>query len=227
MLDSSWISSETIVTDVLAALGLIFVLFSPFIFATIQKKVLKSKLHTRSDGEKIFEKLKYDLKLSKIESINKKLLFKDIDYARTIFSGAMEYNSRDLILYFNEKGVKKYINSQIYKKAWMHFLLWVVIMAIIMGGTYLDFFHWIFQSNTMSNTSGFFSIWVLVILGIFASIVVKFLEYQKIKMVINNEVRQINLTKKEAVWKDYKIIYWYSIGFFFFSWILIFINMFF
>lgn len=221
------ISWNTLITDILAAVGFLILMISPIIFAGIQRKILNQRLHTRVDGEKLFEKLKYDLKLPKITGINKKLLYKDVNYALSIFSGAMEYNRRDLLWYFNEKHAKIHIANQIWKKAALHFLIWMGTVVVIAGGSYFDIFKWLFQANLLTNTSGVASIWVLLGFCVMISVLIKFLEYKNIKYVVNDEVRKINLAKKEKVWKDYKIIYWCSVAVFFLGWVFIFINMFF
>ncbi|QEH62053.1 hypothetical protein SCHIN_v1c08580 [Spiroplasma chinense] len=221
-----WISEKTIVTDVLSAFGLFLIVFSPLYFSNLQRRVLNRRLHTRVDGEKMFERLKYDLKLSKITGVDKRRLYRDVDYARTIFKGAMEYNSRELVWYFNELYAKKFIHSVILKKTWLHVWIWIGTILVIMGGSYFDIFHWLFQMNTMDANSGLVSIWVLFLFAVGFTTLNKWLEYKKIKTVVNDEVRQINLAKKEKVWKDYKIIFYGSIsvmgvGFFF-----IFVNIF-
>ncbi|ALD66633.1 hypothetical protein [Spiroplasma cantharicola] len=214
---------DTIVTDVLAAIGLFIIVFSPLIFSSIQRKILNQRLHTTIDGEKLFEKLKYDLKLSKLTGINKKRLYKDVDYAKTIFRGAMEYNSRELTWYFNEMYAKIYIHKTIKKKAWMYTGVWLLTIGTIIGGSYLDIFYWLFDMKRLGSSSGIASIWVLFFCAAGLSAFIKYLEFFKVKRVINDEVRQINLTKKEKVWKDYLIIYWMScsIPFVGFSFILI------
>ncbi|WP_339030485.1 hypothetical protein [Spiroplasma endosymbiont of Cantharis nigra] len=216
---------DTIVTDVLAAIGLFIIVFSPLIFSKIQRKILNQRLHTSIDGEKLFEKLKYDLKLSKLTGINKKRLYKDIDYAKTIFRGAMEYNSRELVWYFNELYAKTYIHKTIKKKAVIYTWVWIVTIGVIMGGSYLDILSWLFDMKKLNSSSGIVSIWILFFCAMGFSIFIKYLEFFKVKKVINDEVRQINLTKKEKVWKDYLIIYWVSCAVPFIGFALILINI--
>ncbi|AUM62801.1 hypothetical protein [Spiroplasma monobiae] len=229
MLYSEIISVKTIVTDVLAAIGLAIIIFSPLIFSSIQRKVLNQRLHTRVDGEKLFEKLKYDLKLSKLTGVNKRKLYSDIDYAKTIFRGAMEYNSREVVWYFNELFAKKHIHSAVLKKAWLQMWVWILTLIVIFGGSYADFLVWLFdmQASASKPDSGFVSIWVLFICAAGISVLTKWMEFKKVKVVINDEVRQINLTKKEKVWKDYKIIYWISCAVQVSGFFLILINIFF
>ncbi|AHI53074.1 hypothetical protein [Spiroplasma culicicola] len=221
-----WIQINTIVSDVLSAVGLLIIIFSPLFFTRIQRKVLDQRLHTRVDGDKLFEKLKYDLKLSKLTGVDRKRLYRDVHYARTIFKGAMEYNSRDLLWYFNELYAKKFIHNTIRKKSWIHTWIWIGIILVIGGGSYLDIFHWLFDMQTMTSTSGIVSIWTLFIFASLFTALNKFMEYFKIKGVVNDEIRQINLAKKEKVWKDYKIIFWCSISMFGIGFLFIFINIF-
>ncbi|AGR41414.1 hypothetical protein [Spiroplasma taiwanense] len=221
------IAWNTIVTDVLAAIGVLILIFSPLYFSSLQRKILNQRLHTKVDGEKLFEKLKYDLKLSKITNVNKKRLYTDIHYAKSIFRGAMEYNSREVIWYFNELYAKRHIHNNIRKKAWLHTWIWIGTILVIMGGTYFDFFSWIFNMSNMVETSGIISIWVLITFASGISILNKFLEFSKVKKIVNDDIRQINLTKKEKVWKDFKIIFYFSIGNWILGFIFIFINVFF
>ncbi|AGR42292.1 hypothetical protein [Spiroplasma diminutum] len=223
----SIIRLDTIVTDVLSAIGLFIIVFSPLFFSRIQKKVLNQRLHTKIDGEKLFEKLKYDLKLSKLTGVNKRRLYIDPDYAKTIFRGAMEYNNREFIWYFNELFAKMYIHNSIWKKAIMHTWIWILAILVIVGGSYADIGKWLFDMQNMNSNSGIVSIWILFICAAGLSALIKYMEFIKVKKVINDEVRQINLTKKEKVWKDYLIIYWISCGTPFLGFMLILINIFF
>ncbi|AUB31831.1 hypothetical protein [Spiroplasma floricola] len=218
---------DTIVTDVLAAIGLAIIILAPLIFCDIQRKILKQRLHTRVDGEKLFEKLKYDLKLSQMSGISKTRLYKDIDYAKTIFRGAMDYNSREVVWYFNELFAKRHINSTIRKKSWLQTGIWVLTILVIGGGSYLDILDWLFNMTKMKSDSGIVSIWVLFFFANALTSLVKYTEFTKVKTVINDQVRQINLTKKEKVWKDYKIVYWISWGAPVVGFSLIVINIFF
>ncbi|WP_339020402.1 hypothetical protein [Spiroplasma endosymbiont of Atherix ibis] len=218
---------DTIVTDVLAAVGLAIIILSPLIFCDIQRKVLKQRLHTRVDGEKLFEKLKYDLKLSQVSGISKTRLYKDVDYAKTIFRGAMDYNSREVVWYFNELFAKRHINSTIRKKAWLQTWIWIMTILVIGGGSYLDILNWLFDMKKMQSSSGIVSIWVLFFFANVISTLIKYFEFNKVKTVINDQVRQINLTKKEKVRKDYKIVYWISCAAPVVGFILIVINIFF
>ncbi|QHX36810.1 hypothetical protein [Spiroplasma sp. BIUS-1] len=221
------IKLETIVTDVLSAVGLAIIILSPLIFSSIQRKILNQRLHTRVDGEKLFEKLKYDLKLSKLTGVDKRRLYMDVDYAKTIFRGAMEYNSREVVWYFNELFAKRHIHSTIRKKAWLHTWVWIITLLVIVGGSYGDIAYWLFDMQSMKPDSGIASIWVLFFCAAGISVLTKYLEFTKVKTVINDEVRQINLTKKEKVWKDYKLIYWISCGAPIVGFMLILLNIFF
>ncbi|WP_338984535.1 hypothetical protein [Spiroplasma endosymbiont of Diplazon laetatorius] len=221
------ITLQTIVTDVLAAIGLVIIVISPLIFSGIQRKILNQRLHTRVDGEKLFEKMKYDLKISKLTGVNKRKLYTDIDYAKTIFRGAMEYNSREVVWYFNELFAKRHIHNSIRKKAWLHTWVWIITLLVIVGGSYADLFEWLFDMTKMKPESGIVSIWVLFVCSAGISVLTKYSEFTKVKTVINDEVRQINLTKKEKVWKDYKLVYWISCGAPFVGFFLIVINIFF
>ncbi|ARU91452.1 hypothetical protein SCLARK_00833 [Spiroplasma clarkii] len=200
----SWFSWDTIVTDAFAAVGFILVVITPLIFAAIQRRILNGRLHTRVDGEKLFEKLKYDLNLSKLTNVNKRLLYRDVNYARSIFAGAMEYNSRDLLWYFNELHAKNFISSAIWGKAWTHFWVWILTVGVVMGGSYLDFPNWLFQINTMTKVSGIVSICVIFLCTVFFCGIIKTLEFFRIKRVVNDEVRQINLAKKKKFEKTLK-----------------------
>ncbi|QBQ07899.1 hypothetical protein SGLAD_v1c07000 [Spiroplasma gladiatoris] len=207
-----WFSEKTIITDILSAIGMILIVITPLYFSTVHRRVLNIRLHTKVDGEKLFEKLKYDLKVPRITGIDKVRLYRDVHYAKTIFKGAMEYNSRDLVWYFNELHAKKFIKSIIFKKATIHFFIMIITLLIIGGGSYLDIFHWLFEQKTMEKDSGITSIWVLLIFAFMLCGLNKFLEFIKIKRVVNDEIRQINLAKKQKVWKDYKIVFFGSFG---------------
>ncbi|QGS52104.1 hypothetical protein [Spiroplasma tabanidicola] len=205
------ISEKTIVSDVLSAIGMLMIIITPLYFAGIQKRILNLRLHTKVDGEKLFEKLKYDLKLPRITGIDKVRLYRDVHYAKTIFKGAMEYNSRDLVWYFNELYAKKFIFEVIWKRAMYHFFIMVVCILIICGGSYLDFFKWLFDQKNMDSNTGFVSIWVLLMCAFVLCGINKYYEWVRVKKVVNDEVRQINLSKKEKVWKDFKIVYFGAI----------------
>ncbi len=217
---------NTIVTDILSIIGLVIIVLSPFYFSMLHRKILNGRLHTKVDGEKLFEKLKYDLKLSKITGVDKKRLYRDVDYAKTIFRGAMEYNSRELVLYFNELFAKRFIHKTINNKSLVHFLIWIVTIGIIMGGSLFDLWYWLTNMKSMDKSSGIVSIWVMFFIAFIGTGINKFLEFFKVKTVVNDEVRRINLAKKEKVWKDYVIVFWCSIGTGVFGFLLIFINIF-
>ncbi|AKU79521.1 hypothetical protein [Spiroplasma turonicum] len=219
------VSLQTIVIDSLSALGLFFIVFTPLYFCIVQGRVLNGRLHTKLDGEKLFEKLKTDLRLSKVTGINKKRLYKDLDYASTIFRGAMEYNSREVVWFFNEYYAKQYIKKNILSKAWLHFLIWAIFIGVVLGGVYLDGLWWLFNVKELNSSSGKVSTFILFFLTTLISALIKYFEYYKVKKVVNDDVRQINLVKKEKVWKDYKIIYFISIGTLSLGYLFIFINM--
>ncbi|ASP28049.1 hypothetical protein SCORR_v1c02750 [Spiroplasma corruscae] len=219
------ISLQTLVLDILSILGIIFVIFIPLYFYFIQGRVLNGRLHTKIDGEKLFEKLKTDLRLSRISGIDKKRLYFDYDYAATIFRGSMEYNAREVVWFFNEYYAKIYIKKSILKKAFTHILIWLIFLGVVLGGVELDALLWLFNIKSMSSDSGIVSTSILFIFATAFCGLIKYLEFNRVKRVINDEVRQINLAKKEKVWKDYKLIYFISIGTWALGFIFIFISM--
>ncbi|AOG60622.1 hypothetical protein SHELI_v1c06710 [Spiroplasma helicoides] len=203
---------DTLVTDILSAAGFLMIIFSPLYFLSLNRKVLNQRLHTKIDGEKLFEKLKYDLRIPRVTGIDKKRLYRDIHYARTIFRGAMEYNHRDMVWYFNELYAKIYIHSVISKRAWMVFWIWILTILVIVGGSREDILYFLFNQKGLTKVSGHVSIWVMFLMNFVIFGLNKYYEWIKVKRAINDEVRQINLAKKEKVWKDYKIIYFASIA---------------
>ncbi|AKX33945.1 hypothetical protein SLITO_v1c02900 [Spiroplasma litorale] len=219
------VSLQTIVLDVLSALGLFFLMFIPLYFCLIQGRILNGRLHTKVDGEKLFEKLKTDLRLSRITGVNKKRLYKDLDYASTIFRGAMEYNSREVVWYFNEYYAKMYIKRTLLRKAALHLLVWSVFIGVVLGGVFTDGLWWLFNVKQLTSETGVASTSVLFVIAILISALIKFLEYYHVKKAINDDIRQINLVKKEKVWKDFIIVYYISIASWFLGLLFIFINM--
>lgn len=218
-------SMETLITDILSAIGLLMIMIVPLVFGGYHRKVLNQRLHTVIDGTKLFEKLKYDLKLSTVPNIDKVRLYQNQHYAETIFKGAMEYNRRDVIWYFNERTAKKVIWNNISKKAWSCFWIWCLFIAICMAGSKMNLINWLFEMKSLNKESGIVSIWILFAFTAFFHTIIKLLEYFKVKKTINDEVRQINLAKKEKVWLDFKILFWIEIAMTILGFVFILINI--
>lgn len=219
---------KTSVTDTLSIVGFSFLFLVPICGLISHKNLLNERLFTLRDGKKLFEKLKYDLKYEgDLKNINPKKLYTNRYYARTIFAQAMEYNEREFTWYFNEKDAKKMIFSLISKSAWSIFFMWFLFIATVLMGTHLDFFRFFFEFKKMNETSGRVSILVLFIFFICFQSLLKWKEYLKVKKVVNDEVRRINLAKKNKVWRDYKIVYFFQLGVISLGFLFMIINLFF
>jgi hypothetical protein len=206
-------STKTIVTDSLAFFGFLMIFIVPLIFSGAHRRVLNQRLYTVVDGQKLFEKLKYDLKIKgNLEGVDRIKLYQNEHYARTIFKGAMEYNERDFVWYFNERTAKTLIHSRILKTSWQIFGIWILFVVIMMAGTKLDLVWWIFEMSEMNSLSGIVPIWVLFIFFGFIHGLLKWREYRQVKKLVHDDIRRINLAKKDLVWKDFIVIFWSSIA---------------
>ncbi|WP_338970712.1 hypothetical protein [Spiroplasma endosymbiont of Labia minor] len=220
-------SINTLVTDVLSIFGLFLLWFAPAIFSVIHKKVLRQRLFTKVDGKKLFEKLKFDIRINgKLEGINRKRLFRDPNYALTIFNKAMDYNKRDLIWYFNENTAKYQIARSISNKSGLNFLVWFIFISVSIISSLLDVPRFFFHGK-MESDNGLGAIILLLIVVIFFTVLLKYFQWFSVKKTLNDDVRQINLAKKQLVWNDFRLIYWSEISILGFGFFLIILNQFF
>ncbi|AHI53729.1 hypothetical protein SSABA_v1c03170 [Spiroplasma sabaudiense Ar-1343] len=221
-------SNQTIVTDLLSAIGFIILILGPFLYLIGYNKFFSRNLFNSEDGKKIFEKLKYDLKVDKIENINKNRFYRDLDYALTIFKNSMEYNKRDLIFYFNERKASKMLKSTLSKMAWLSFLVWAIFFTVSFSSSGLDIIFFIFNGlERNSSANGYSSIvFLFIIIVIFNSIIftAKLYFFQK---KINLEIKKINPNKIEKLKSNFVYVYAGEIGLYIMALTFIFINSFF
>ncbi|WP_342268560.1 hypothetical protein [Spiroplasma endosymbiont of Aspidapion aeneum] len=211
----SWvvIRLDHIVTNSLAIIGFIMISFGCIICIGFHWRLLKRKLFTVKDGTKLFEKLKYDLRIDTKIKVSKERLYSDQNYAQTIFRGAMDYNRRDVVAYFSERSARIMIRNCISKYAWLTFWLWFLFLIIVFGGTYADFAHWLIRIRDLSpdNTSGMISIFIAFLSITSLTVLLRYWEYKRLKVLINDEIVKIQLAKKQKVWINYLWIYYSSI----------------
>jgi hypothetical protein len=206
-------SSKTAVTDTLAIFGMLMIMLAPLIYCAAHRRALNERLHTVVDGNKLFEKLRYDLKIKgDLAGIDRMKLYKNQHYARTIFRGAMEYNERDFVWYFNERTAKIIVHDTILKYSWRVFAIWLLFIAVIALGTKEDALLWFWDMRHMNSVSGIVAIWILFLFFALFHGLLKWREYAIVKRTIHDDVRRINLEKKARVWKDFRVIFWSSIA---------------
>ncbi|WP_338972946.1 hypothetical protein [Spiroplasma endosymbiont of Panorpa germanica] len=201
-------TSQTVITDLLSLIGFLMLLLGPLFYSINYKKFYSRHLFLREDGKKIFERLKYDLRINEMKDVNKNKLFKDLDYALTIFKNSMEYNKRDLIHYFNERKAIQVLSKTTSKKSWLSFSVWLVFFLTCFASSQLDVISFIFNGlNRDSSNNGYSSIVFLFVLSVIFNLVILIVKYFSFKKVINKKITKINLLKSEKINNNFKYVF--------------------
>ncbi|AXK51102.1 hypothetical protein SALLE_v1c04280 [Spiroplasma alleghenense] len=221
-------SVQTIITDLLSATGFAILILGPLFYSISYKKFFKRHLFLKEDGAKIFEKLKYDLRVNEINGVDRSRLYRDLDYALTIFKNSMEFNKRDLMHYFNERKAIWILKKNTSQKSWFIFLVWTIFFATCFASSRLDIIFFIFNGlNRNSPDNGYSSIVFLFIIAVIFNANILIFKYFSFRKNISTKVRKINLVKYEKISNNFKYVYIGEIFWFVLALFFIFLNTFF